>query len=320
MKILFEYNGIIPVKTYGGTERILYWLMKELVILGHEVYLIAAPESQVDSIGVRLIKRTDASWRHLVPPEIDILHLFLTPSEPLPDHPFVVTIHGNGRQGEQFHCNTIFLSKKHAANHHAECFVYNGIDFDEYPFVPKQNNWQNFLFLAKASWKVKNLRDCVRACRQTKKHLHIAGGNKYSLSRYIHSHGMVNQKQKLALFQQVDALLWPVRWHEPFGVAIIEAFSQGVPVIGSSFGSLPELISRDNGVLCQNYEEFLHKLGTNPRQFDPEQIRRDAQQRFSAHSMAVNYLKLYQRVLDGEKLNPIAPYGGTIPPQDLLPF
>ena len=62
MKILFQHDGIIPVKTYGGTERILYWLMKELSILGHEVYLIVHPQSQVKDIGVRLIEMTHEDW------------------------------------------------------------------------------------------------------------------------------------------------------------------------------------------------------------------------------------------------------------------
>ena len=45
MKITFEHAGVLPVTHYGGTERIIYWLMKGLVEAGHEVNLISIPES-----------------------------------------------------------------------------------------------------------------------------------------------------------------------------------------------------------------------------------------------------------------------------------
>ena len=93
MKILFENNLPIPVRTYGGTERILYWLMKELVRLGHEVYLVGNPLSQVESIGVKLIPKSDPhNWKHLIPKDIDIVHFFVSPPFEY-DGKFVVTIH-----------------------------------------------------------------------------------------------------------------------------------------------------------------------------------------------------------------------------------
>src|SRR6185503_8183453 len=35
----------IPPKLYGGTERVVYWLIEELVALGHEVTLFASGDS-----------------------------------------------------------------------------------------------------------------------------------------------------------------------------------------------------------------------------------------------------------------------------------
>lgn len=41
MRILIVYTGFIPVKLYGGTERMIWSLGKELSRLGHElVYLV----------------------------------------------------------------------------------------------------------------------------------------------------------------------------------------------------------------------------------------------------------------------------------------
>src|SRR2546423_2145024 len=35
----------IPPKLYGGTERVVYWLVEELVALGHDVTLFASGDS-----------------------------------------------------------------------------------------------------------------------------------------------------------------------------------------------------------------------------------------------------------------------------------
>jgi len=49
------------------------------------------------------------------------------------------------------------------------------------------------------------------------------------------------------LLCQVDVLVVPSLWQEPFGRTVIEAFAYGVPVIGSDRGGIPELITEDTG-------------------------------------------------------------------------
>jgi glycosyltransferase involved in cell wall biosynthesis len=303
MKITFEHAGILPVTHYGGTERIIYWLMKGLVEAGHEVNLISVAESSaVKNIGVNLIIRKNEDWREDIPAKTDIVHTFYTPK--LSKFPHLVTIQGNGVPGEKFIKNTVFVSRKHAENHGAEAFVYNGLDLSEYPYVKKNNStWNHFLFLAKASWKIKNLDGCVRACRQSSKHLEIAGGRWWGISRYIHSQGMVDQIKKNKLLDNCDALLFPVRWHEPFGIAVIEAMARGLPVIGSPYGSLPELITRDTGLIAGNFNELLEIVSRNKNTFNSDTIRSYVESSFSHVIMTQNYITYYQKVLKGESFN-----------------
>ena len=321
MKILFVHGGVLPVKRYGGTERIIYWLMKYLVKLGHEVFLVGNPNSEVEQDGIKLIKNNLAQdWRTLIPKGIDLVHLFYSPNVEI-NYPVLVTIEGNGRPGEQFHINTVFVSKNHANNHSSNEFVYNGLDFDEYPYYAKKNkDWKDFLFLAKANWKVKNLDHCIKACKSAKKNLHIAGGRRFSFSNKIKSYGMVDQEKKRELLGQVDALLWPVRWHEPFGIAIIEAYAFGLPVIGSPYGSLKELITEETGFICNNFCEFKDRIST-PHQFHSDQIRNIVQGKYSAQVMTEKYLEYYKRVIKGENLNSQKPhYVGSRHPEELLAF
>lgn len=44
------------------------------------------------------------------------------------------------------------------------------------------------------------------------------------------------------IYQSLDILIVPSLWHEPFGRIIIEAYSYGIPVVGSNRGGIPELI------------------------------------------------------------------------------
>ena len=309
---------------YGGIERILFWHMIELVKLGHKVVLIGHPESKVQSFGIELIPLTIQiqKWESLIPSDADIIHLsfnHLVPGK----IPTISTVHGNGQIGEVFDENSVFVSKKHAEIHGSTQYVHNAIDLSEYPFKPKiERKWEHFLFLAKASWRVKNLSDAVKAARKTHKHLHVAGGRWWGLSRYVHNHGIVGGDKKMDIIRSCDFMVFPVRWHEPFGIAVIEAMSQGLPVIGSSYGSLPELITEDVGFIAKNYSELESFIRHDfSKKFDPIKIRKYVEDNFAINQHTLKYLELYKRVMRGEKLNPVKPtYKFERRAEDLLDF
>jgi glycosyltransferase involved in cell wall biosynthesis len=312
MKIVFQTNNILPVKTYGGTERIIFWLMVHLKELGHQPVLIGNPNSLVEDYGIELIKydsKTSSCWESLVPKDADIIHLSYNYKFKQLQTPCLFTIHGNGQVGETFPLNSVFVSKQHANNHNCDSFVYNGINFDEYPITRKKNNinWDNFLFLAKASWRIKNLKSCLKACKTAKKSLNIVGGRSFLPSRYVINHGFKGGSEKNKIIQHSDALLFPVKWEEPFGLAIIEAMGYGLPVIGSSYGSLPELITEETGIICQNEMDFISSVEECPRTFEPRLITEYARENYSSLLMAKNYLTVYEKILRRETLNETQP-------------
>ncbi len=60
--------------------------------------------------------------------------------------------------------------------------------------------------------------------------------------------GYVDDRDLLGLYHNAFALLQP-SWHEGFGLPVLEAFSQGLPAIGSNRGSLPEVLG-GAGLTC----------------------------------------------------------------------
>src|SRR5439155_13458714 len=54
--------------------------------------------------------------------------------------------------------------------------------------------------------------------------------------------GQVGGKQKDYFLRNAAALLFPIRWPEPFGLVMIEALACGTPVLALRQGSVPEVI------------------------------------------------------------------------------
>ena len=68
--------------------------------------------------------------------------------------------------------------------------------------------------------------------------------------KWCHFHGHLSQQQVSNFMEQSDVLCIPSIWLENSPGVVIHALSQGLPVIGSSKGGIPELVSHnDNGLL-----------------------------------------------------------------------
>ncbi len=97
--------------------------------------------------------------------------------------------------------------------------------------------------------------------------------------------------------------------------------SQGLPVLGSPYGSLPELITEETGFIVHSYEELAEKLKHPGKTFDPLVIRKDVEENFSIRLHTERYLVLYEKIKGGAELNLKGPsYLLTQRAEELLPF
>jgi len=309
MHIVFQHDKVLPVPRYGGIERLIVWLMKDLVKLGHTVTLLGHPDSHLAEFGIKVIPANSDEWRSLIPEDADIVHLFYPYLHDLPV-PHICYIAGNAQPNEDLPLNSVFSSQSHASNHGSKCFVHHGIDYDDYPLPlpPKSETWNRFSFLAKASWKIKNLKSCIKATQKAKAHLYIGGGWKFTFNPRIHWMGLLTDSESCTLYDKTDAFLWPVLWPEPFGLAPIVAMSRGLPVLASVHGSSPELI-KDSGVgtLCRDYNEFSEAIRHKGNFYKASQIRDYALSTFPVRKMTEAFLMKYEFVIAGNILNPQKP-------------
>ena len=318
MKILLFHPVLLPPVDYGGVERVVLWLAKGLTQLGHEVTIAALEGSQLPR-GVTLLpvsrrcKSDELLLKHL-PNGTDVVH-FMAPPSPRTlsslNCPSVLTVHGNGKMGEIFPLNTVFLSRDHANRHGSQTFVYNGIDPTEYKFQHKKG--RSFLFLSKTSWRVKNLTGTMALSQKAGIPLLIAGGSRPYLARFramlnpnFKWMGSVSGLEKMNLLASARALLFPVLWPEPFGLVIAEAWMSGTPVIANPRGSTREMVLPSVGYLPETEEQWMQAIDTIGK-ISPEACRSHAETHFHYLKMAENYESVYRKIIAGGKLNTQAP-------------
>lgn len=293
MKIVHVSHYKLPVKRYGGTQRVILWNARALKKLGHEVTFISLKGTRLDDFEVREVPGELDDYGQYIPSDADMVHYYATPRVP-PRIPYLVTIGGNGKPGETYLPNTVFVSGNHAERHGSRHFVYNGIDPEEFEYRERKDDY--FLFLSKASWKVKGLRAAVELARKAGVKLKVAGGRGISLNRKVKYVGMVGGQKKAGLLSGARALLFPIQWEEPFGLVAAEAMMSGTPVITSDRGSMPEVVSDDVGFRCRTFEEFLEAVRCVGR-ISPSACRERAERLFSAEAMARGYLAKYNEII-----------------------
>ena len=70
--------------------------------------------------------------------------------------------------------------------------------------------------------------------------------------------GEVSHERKLELLAGASALLFPIRWNEPFGMVMIEAMACGTPVLAFPEGAAPEVVDDGRtGFLCADEDAMV---------------------------------------------------------------
>jgi glycosyltransferase involved in cell wall biosynthesis len=187
--------------------------------------------------------------------------------------------------------------------------VYHGLAREICPFNPAfhpSSRSGYFAFLGRVSPE-KGLERAIEIARRAGARLRIAAKVDLADRDYFQSRiqpllklpgmeflGEVGEDGKPALLGNASALLFPIDWPEPFGLAMIEALSCGTPVIAWPNGAVPEIVEHGRtGFIVDSVDDAVAALEPAAR-LDRRRVRQRFEERFSAERMARDYLGVYR--------------------------
>jgi glycosyltransferase involved in cell wall biosynthesis len=327
----------VPPKCYGGTERVVSYLTEELVRQGHDVTLYASGDSVtnarlvaasrcslrldqhcIDQLAhhIRMLELVakDAAGYDLIHYHVDYLHFPLSRRLRLPH---VTTLHGRldlpdlpplYREFRDMPVVSISNAQREPlawANWQAT--VYHGLPADLYQF--REHPGSYLAFLGRISPE-KRVDRAIAIARRTGMPLKIAAkvdavDREYFESTiapllrdaYTEYVGEIGEGEKDDFLGNAYALLFPIDWPEPFGLAMIEALACGTPVIAYRRGSVPEIL--DDGVtgfIVSDFDSAVQAAG-RVAGLDRRRCRAVFEERFVAARMARDYVSVYDRLI-----------------------
>jgi glycosyltransferase involved in cell wall biosynthesis len=188
--------------------------------------------------------------------------------------------------------------------------IHNGIDTDAYPLGPERRG-DDLIFIGRAN-PDKNPDGAIRIARATGRPLtllvkrHEPDEHEYwdanvapLLGSDIQVCENVGHDAKVQLLQGAYAMVFPIRWPEPFGLVMVEAMACGTPVIATPCGAAPEVIADGRtGYLCDS-EPAMARAIDQVDALDRVACRQRVIDHFSSPSMARRYEALFARVTLG---------------------
>ena len=327
----------VPPKLYGGSERIVAYLSDELTALGHDVTLFASGDSTIAGrlapVWPQALRLDPSISDYLAPhmvlleavarraQEFDVVHSHIDyvgyPVLQRLGVPFVTTLHGRlnlpvlQRIYETFDDVPVITisDAQRRPLPHANYLATIPHGIPEQLLVPGSGAGGYLAFLGRISPE-KGPDAAIRIAQKTGMPLRIAAKGDDVDRRYfeelikpllgapnIEFIGEIGDHQKAEFLGNAAALLFPIAWAEPFGLAMIEAMACGTPVLAFRQGSVAEIIDQGvTGAVVDTMDEALRML---PRvlALDRHAVRRRFEQRFSSARMATDYVALYRSLL-----------------------
>jgi glycosyltransferase involved in cell wall biosynthesis len=323
----------VPPPAYGGTEMVVDLLAVGLQAAGHDVLLAAAADSscpvpRVPGTATSAPETTNDATpllAHIVRAYaamdgVDVIHDH-TPAGPVysgrPDGvPVVVTNHNAftpdaitlfGAAAED--TAVVAISHDHArqaGDIPIARVIHHGIDASRIRVGRGAGGYAAFLGRIDPD---KGVVEALRIARAAGVPLRIAAKMQHAAEQeYFESEvrplltddheyiGEVSDAEKYELLGDAFALLNPIQWAEPFGLAMIEALATGTPVVGTPNGSAPEIVEQGVTGYLAGVED-LPDLLVESRKLDRAACRADVERRFSVERMVADHVRLYEELI-----------------------
>jgi glycosyltransferase involved in cell wall biosynthesis len=328
----------VPPKLYGGTERIVAYLVEELARRGHQVTLFAAGDSTVNvplwagvpkSLRLSGLDHLGAVFHLPMLSDVyeqaarfDIIHSHLDclnfPVARFAQVPTVSTMHGRLDVRELLPIYRHYKDQPVISISHDQRrplpemnwvgTVYHGLPRNLLKFRSEPGSY--LAFLGRLSPE-KRPDLAIEIARRSGIPLKIAAKIDRTDREYfatvirpllstpgIEFIGEINEAQKQDFLGGALALLFPVDWPEPFGLVMIEALACGTPVIARPCGSVPEVLRHGISGFIESSIDDLVDAVHKVRDIPRQTCRDEFERRFTAEIMADNYEQVYYQLAD----------------------
>lgn len=330
----------VPPKHYGGIERIIDMLCREYVRLGHEVVLIARPDSStagklIPLPGLRydspldMIKNAWAISKLAWDFNPDVVHSFgrlvqLMPLLPTrftkvmsyqrePGLKGIARANCLARRGTLLFTGCSDYISRQISSVGTARTIYNGVPLDRYQFRDEVASDAPLVFLGRIE-KIKGPHNAIEIAKRAGKRLIIAGnvpdGQQHreyfelqirpQLCESIEYIGPVDDQQKNVLLGKALALVMAIEWNEPFGIVMAEALACGTPVIGTPHGAVPEVVIDGKTGFVRQSIDQLITCVNELPAISRLHCRQHCDQYFSDQSVVSSYLSAYQSTKERE--------------------
>lgn len=327
----------VPPRMYGGTERVVSWLVHELDQQGHEVTTFASGDSEVPGELVTCAERglRLAGINDHIPytiamldevrkraHEFDIIHFHIDvlqfPTFRRLAHKCVTTLHGRldlpdvrpAYQAFPF-MPVVSLSwaQRKGLTTPARWVgnVYHGLPEQLCPFHARPGGYLAFLGRIAPEKRVDR---AIEIAKRAGLRLKIAAKVDRTNREYFRNEiepllkhpliefiGEIGDQDKGEFLGGAIALLFPIDWPEPFGLVMIEAMSTGTPVIAWRCGSVPEVV--EEGLTGYIVSSVQEAVEAIPKAANISRaaVRWRFLELFTASRMAFDYCDVYERLL-----------------------
>ena len=321
----------IPAPAYGGTETVVDTLARGLLAAGHDVLLVCHPDSTcpvprasvvpaADTVrmGRASIELEHAIGAYELVKGCDVVHdhTLAGPvySARFPSLPVVATNHMPFTRtmtaifgAAAPRVGLIAISHSHAASTKLPIagVVHHGVDLSEFPEGAGDGG---YVAVLSRMTPEKGVHRAIAIAREAGVPLRIAAKMRELHEReyfdeFVRPHlgddvvyvGELGPEEKRALLGGAMALLNPISWPEPFGMAMVEALACGTPVVGCPQGAAPEIVVDGvTGYLSDYNDELAARLHELHR-IDRAACRQRVADCFSAESMVAGHLRVYEQ-------------------------
>jgi glycosyltransferase involved in cell wall biosynthesis len=188
--------------------------------------------------------------------------------------------------------------------------VHNAINPEEYRAVTKHSEKEDYLVELARINPDKGQHIAIEVAKRLNMRLVLAGKIdpdaedyfeeriKPNLNGQVVWRENVKGKEKALLLAKAKAMLFPIQWEEPFGMAMVEAMVSGTPVIAFRHGASAEVIeSGVTGFLVDDVEGMTEAF-EQIKEIDLKKCAQVTAERFGPEKMAEGYLNVYERAIE----------------------